>query len=49
MTLERDVEGIERDGEAGDVGDVFAEGLAAVDVEVGEGGVGIVLRGEGGG
>ncbi len=43
------MEGVEGVGEAGYVGDVFAEGLAAFDVEIGEGGVGVVLGGEGGG
>ena len=43
------MEGVVGGGEAGDVGDVFAEGLAAVEVEIGEGGVGVVLRGERGG
>ena len=41
------MKGVVGGGEAGDVGDVFAEGLAAVDGEVGEGLVGVVLGGEG--
>ena len=47
--FERGVEGVEGGGETGYVGDVFAEGLPAVDVDVGEGLVGVVLGGEGGG
>ena len=40
---------VESGGEAGDVCDVFAEGLLAVDGEVGEGPVVVVLGGECGG
>src|ERR1700734_99121 len=43
------MKGIEGSGETGDVGDVLAEGLAANDVDVGEGCVGVVLGGECGG
>ena len=47
LAVERGVPGVVGGGEAGEVGDVFAEGLVAVEVEVGEGGVGVVLLGEG--
>ena len=41
------MKGVEGGGEAGNVGDVFAEGLLAVDGEVRERFVGVVLGGEG--
>jgi hypothetical protein len=44
--FERGVKGVEGGGEAGYVGDAFAEGLAAIDMEIGEGRVGVVLGGE---
>ena len=47
--VEGGVVAVEGGGEASDVGDVFAQGLAAVDGEVGEGFVGVVLGGERGG
>ena len=47
--FEGGVVGVVGGGEAGCVGDVFAEGLLAIDVEIGEGCVGVVLGGEGGG
>ena len=41
------MKGVEGGGEAGNVGDVFAEGLLAVDGEIGERLVGVVLGDEG--
>ena len=46
--FEGGVEAVVGCGETGYVGDVFAEGLLAVDGDVGEGFVGVVLGGEGG-
>ena len=47
--FEGGVEAVVGCGETGHVGDVFAEGLLAVDGDIGEGFVGVVLGGEGGG
>ena len=47
LAFERGVVRVEGGGDSGYVGDVFGEGLAAVDGDVGEGVIGVVLGGEG--
>src|SRR5260370_29873026 len=49
LARERGAVAVVGGGEAGNVGDVFSQGLFAVHGEVGKGLVGVVLRGEPGG